>query len=95
MSRYGNSYGAACFLPQRPWRLIFPSISWRNDLSQVIHMREIVQALDEQLMKQGKVRTAVQFGPYYELLRSTQRVAAVLEPGEHRAPGLLVHAVKQ
>lgn len=39
----------------------------------MIHTREIVQALDEQLIKQGKLRTAAQFGRYFEFVRGVSR----------------------
>ena len=39
----------------------------------VIRMKQIVESLDEQFVKQGKLRTAAQFGPYYDLVRAAHQ----------------------
>ena len=39
----------------------------------VIRMKEITQALNQQLIKQGMVRNAAKFGPYFHHVRTDQR----------------------
>lgn len=53
----------------------------------IIRMKQITQALNQQLIKQGKVRNAAQFGPYFHHVRTDRRQRpTVLAPREALSP---------